>query len=193
VKLIVDIKNKWSRAWTQAWFYCKVPLIRSPSPGRGKGIYALHSYMTELDFVTEPPFECPDGDAGDVAFVKATHTIGGQDVVKYMAYELLPLLASFGLGEVADGETLLSKLAAPMPDFPVAALLEETNDAFQTIVELAVVNIIGRYARREHKACVELVPNEGRVNRVFEHTGVLQASPGAWLWGERGGCKEEKE
>jgi hypothetical protein len=63
----------------QAWFYCKVPLLRSPSPVRGKGIFALHSYMTGLDFATEPPFECPTGDAGDVAFVKATHSIGGRD------------------------------------------------------------------------------------------------------------------
>jgi hypothetical protein len=26
-KLTVADKNKWSRAWTQAWFYCKVPLL----------------------------------------------------------------------------------------------------------------------------------------------------------------------
>jgi hypothetical protein len=27
------VKNKWFRAWTQAWFYCKVPLIRILGPG----------------------------------------------------------------------------------------------------------------------------------------------------------------
>jgi hypothetical protein len=33
--------------------------------------------MIGLDFVMEPPFECPEDDAGDVAFVKATRSIGG--------------------------------------------------------------------------------------------------------------------
>jgi hypothetical protein len=31
--------------------------------------------MIALDFEMEPSFECGDGDAGDVAFVKATHSI----------------------------------------------------------------------------------------------------------------------
>jgi hypothetical protein len=26
-KLNAAIKNKWVRAWTRAWFYCKVPLL----------------------------------------------------------------------------------------------------------------------------------------------------------------------
>jgi hypothetical protein len=26
-KLTVLVKNKWAGAWTQAWFYCKVPLL----------------------------------------------------------------------------------------------------------------------------------------------------------------------
>jgi hypothetical protein len=33
VKHTVAVKNKWSRAWTQAWFYCKVSLLWSPSTG----------------------------------------------------------------------------------------------------------------------------------------------------------------
>jgi hypothetical protein len=33
VKLTVAMKNKWSGAWTQAWFYCKVPLIQISNPG----------------------------------------------------------------------------------------------------------------------------------------------------------------
>jgi hypothetical protein len=77
-KLTVVVKNKWFGAWMQAWFYYKVPLIRIPSPGRGKGIFAIHSYMTRLDFVTESSFQCPDDEGGDVAFVKATRTIGGR-------------------------------------------------------------------------------------------------------------------
>jgi hypothetical protein len=38
--------------------------------------------MTALDFVMEPPFECSDDDVGDVAFVKATHCIGGRDAIE---------------------------------------------------------------------------------------------------------------
>jgi hypothetical protein len=77
VKLTIAIKNRWSGACTQAWFYCKVPLLWILSPERSKGIFALHSYMTALEFATDPPFECPDDDAGDLAFNKATRSIGG--------------------------------------------------------------------------------------------------------------------
>jgi hypothetical protein len=30
----------------------------------------------------EPSFECSDDEAGDMAFIKATRTIGGQDTVE---------------------------------------------------------------------------------------------------------------
>jgi hypothetical protein len=63
----------------QAWLYSKGPLIRSSSlsPGRGKGKYALHSCLTGLDLATDPPFKCLESDTGDVALVKATHSISG--------------------------------------------------------------------------------------------------------------------
>jgi hypothetical protein len=167
VMLIVAIKNKWFEAWTHAWFYYKVPLIWSLSPGQGRGLYALHSYMIELDFVAELPFECPDEDIGDVAFVKATRTVGGRDAVEeYMASGLFPLSVSFSLGEVSNGETLVSMLSAPMPDFHVARLPEETNDGFRVRVELAAVNVVGRYTRSEHKVYVEVVLNQGKVNHM---------------------------
>jgi hypothetical protein len=172
-KLTVVMKNKWSGGWTQVWFYCKVPLLWSPSLGRGKGIYAIHSYMMGLDFTMEPPFECPDDDGSDMAFVKVTHTIGGRDVVEeFMAYELFPLLVSFSLDEITEGETSVSKLAVPMPTFPIVKLPEETNDSFVGRVELAAANVIGRYPRREHDVCIMTVPNEGQVNRVFEQDSV---------------------
>jgi hypothetical protein len=129
--------------------------------------------MTGLDFTTKPPFECPDDKASDVAFIKATHTIGSWDAVEeYMACGLFPLSTSFDLCENADGETPVSKLAAPMPKFPITRLPEETNDGFWARVELAVVNVVGRYAYKEHKVCLEAVLNERRANRVFEQAGV---------------------
>jgi hypothetical protein len=34
------------------------------------------------------------------------------------------------------------------------------------------VEVIGRYTRGEHQACIETLPNRGRVNRVFEYAGM---------------------
>jgi hypothetical protein len=131
------------------------------------------SYMKGLDFVMELPFELPDEDAGDMAFVKAARTIGDPDSLEqYMACGLFPLSASFSIGKIADSETPMSKLAMPMPEFPIVRLPEETNDGFRGRVELDVVNIIGRYAHGEHDVCVVALPNDGRVNRVFEQAGV---------------------
>jgi hypothetical protein len=136
-------------------------------------VYALQSYMTQLNFVMDPPFDCPDDEVNDAAFIKATRMIGGQDAVEeYMACGLFPLSASFGLGKVTDRETPASKLPAPMLAFPVARLPEETNDQFHVRVELAAANVVGRYTRGEHKVCIEILPNQGRVNWGFEFTGV---------------------
>jgi hypothetical protein len=129
--------------------------------------------MTELNFVTDPPFECLHDEIGDAAFVKATHTIGGRDAMEEdMACVLFTRSVSISLVEVSNWETHVSKLSAPMPDFLVARLPEETNDGFRARVELAIAYVVGRYARGEHKVCVEVVPNRGRVNWVFEHAGV---------------------
>jgi hypothetical protein len=54
--------------------------------------------MIELDFVTEPPFQCADNEIGDVTNIKATHTIGGQDVVEeYMASGLFFIVSELRL------------------------------------------------------------------------------------------------
>jgi hypothetical protein len=121
----------------------------------------------------DPPFHCPDEEVSDAAFVKVTHTIGGRNVVEeYMSCKLFLLLVNFGLGEVTDGETHVSKLSAHMSDFPVAGLPEETNNRFRKSVELVAANVVGRYTRGEHKVCIEVLPNQCRVNWVFEHVGV---------------------
>jgi hypothetical protein len=78
-------------------------------------VYVLHSYMTDLNFITDPPFYRLDEVVNDAAFVKATCTIGGQDAMEeYMTCGLLLLSVSFGLGEVANGEMSVSKLPVPM-------------------------------------------------------------------------------
>jgi hypothetical protein len=42
--------------------------------------------MTRLDFAMAPSFQCFDDDAADMAFVKATHMIGGRDVVRSICH-----------------------------------------------------------------------------------------------------------
>jgi hypothetical protein len=122
-KLIVAVKNKWIVSWPQEWFYCKVSLIRSPSPRRDKGVYALHSYMATLCYISDPPSACANDDASDGAFEWATRTISGRDAVEeYLANVLLPLLVGFGLGEVTERETPMSKLSVPSTEYPVARL-----------------------------------------------------------------------
>jgi hypothetical protein len=118
-----------------------------------------------------------------VAFIKATHSISGRDIVEeYMACGLYPLSASFGLGEIEDGEMPVSKINLPMPKFPIARLLGETNNRFRARVELAVENVVGSYAHWEHDVCITAVPNKGRLNRVFEQAGMPygpQLEPGS--------------
>jgi hypothetical protein len=89
-----------------------------------------------------------------------------------MVCGLFPLFANFGLGEIADGETPVLKLTLPLLEFPVARLMGGTNDSFRVTVEVAAANVIGRYARGEHDTCIAVVPNNGRLNRVFEQDGV---------------------
>jgi hypothetical protein len=153
---------------SQALFYCKVPLIRVLSPGRGKGIFALPSYMSKLEFMMQPSYQCPNDEAGDVAFIKATRAIRGRDAVEeFMACELFPLSASFELGEISEGETPVLKLTVPLPEFPIARRPGEKIDVFWPRVEISAVNIVSRYTHGEHKVCIETLPNRGRVNRVF--------------------------
>jgi hypothetical protein len=129
--------------------------------------------MTGLNFAMKASFKCLDDNAGDVAFVRATCTIGSRDAVEeYMACGLFPLSASFGLVKIVEGEMPVSKLVVPMPLFPIARLPEETNDGFMARVELAAANVIGQYAHEEHDVCIVAVPNEGQVNRVFEQVSV---------------------
>jgi hypothetical protein len=77
-------------------------------------MYALHSWMSELDYAIEPEVECPDNDPNDIAFIRATTTIGGCDVVEeYTACKIYPLSASFGFESVPFGMTPVSKVETP--------------------------------------------------------------------------------
>jgi hypothetical protein len=41
-------------------------------------------------------------------------------VDEYLACGMLPRSASFGFAEIADGETLVSMVTLPLPEFPLA-------------------------------------------------------------------------
>jgi hypothetical protein len=71
--------------------------------------------MSALDFAMEPSFECANDNAGDVAFVNTTCSIGSRDAVEeYLACRLFPLSAGFGFREMEDEETPVSKITLPL-------------------------------------------------------------------------------
>jgi hypothetical protein len=86
-------------------------------------VYALRLSMATLDFLTEPSFECADDDFRDLVSARAIGLISGRDAVEeYLACGMFPLSASFGFIGITDGETPISKVALPLPEFPLAKL-----------------------------------------------------------------------
>jgi hypothetical protein len=105
-KLTIAVKNMWAVGWAKAWFYCKVSM------------HALHSHMSALEFLMEPPVNYRDSDIGDVVFIKVTIAIGGSDAVEeYLACGLYLLSVDVNFEEVADGITPALKLKVPLPKF----------------------------------------------------------------------------
>jgi hypothetical protein len=84
---------------------------------------------------------------------------------------MLPLLTSFSFTKIVDGETMVSKVTLPLPEFSLAKLQGESNDHFLVRVELGMENAVGSYGRAEN-ACIKALPNGGRLNQVFEKAGV---------------------
>jgi hypothetical protein len=89
-------------------------------------VYALHSWMSELDYAIEPEVECPDNDPNDAAFVHAIATIGGRDAVKeYVVCKVYPLAVSFGFESAPLGTTPVSKVETPLPLFAMGTIAVE--------------------------------------------------------------------
>jgi hypothetical protein len=136
-------------------------------------VYALRSSMAPLDFSMEPLFKCVDDDSRDLAFIGAMGLIGGREAVEeYLAYGMLLLSASISFAEIVDGETPVSNVTLPLPEFPLAKLQGESNDHFLARVELGMEIVVGSYGHAEHDACIKALPNGGRLNRVFKKAGV---------------------
>jgi hypothetical protein len=97
-------------------------------------------------------------------------------VEEYMACGMLPLSINFGFAKVVDGETSMSKVNAPLPEFPLARAEGENNDRLLERVELEVENDVGGYNQTEHDACIKSLRNRGCLNRAFEKVRVAYTS-----------------
>jgi hypothetical protein len=61
-----------------------------------KNFHALHSHMSALEFLMEPPINCPNSNVGDSTFVKSIGFIRGRDVIEeYLTCGLYPLVSVF--------------------------------------------------------------------------------------------------
>jgi hypothetical protein len=95
--------------------------------------------MAPLDLLTDPSFECVDDDSGDLTFVHVTSLVDGQDTVEeYLACGMFLLWAGFGFTEIADGDTPVSEVTLPLPQFHLAKLQGEGDAHFLERVELGV-------------------------------------------------------
>jgi hypothetical protein len=66
----------------------------------------------------------------------------------------------------------VSKVTLPLLESPLTRLQGENNDHFLASVELGTKNVVGGYIHMEHDACILLLLNHGRLNRIFEQAGV---------------------
>jgi hypothetical protein len=172
LKLSLAIKNKWSSRWMNDWFYCRAPCLCHS--GGGKSVYALHSWISTLDYMVELEVECPDSDMNDAAFICATVIIGGCDVIKeFIACGMYPLASSFGFKDVIMGTMVVSKVKTPLPIFPVEPVSAEDGGCFLTKMEMNVERILGIFGPKEHDVLmIGKLLNGGRHNRVFERMGI---------------------
>jgi hypothetical protein len=108
--------------------------------------------MSALDYLTEPTITCPDTDANDDDFVRATSMIGDHVVVEeFRACGMHLLSANFGFREITDDETPMLKLIVPLLDFHTVKAEGECDAQFLAKVELEAENIMGSYG---HDSCV---------------------------------------
>jgi hypothetical protein len=133
--------------------------------------------MSELDFAIEPEVECLDNDPNDVAFIRATATIGGCDVVEeYVACKIYLLAADFCFENVPLGMTLVSKVEAALPLFAVGNVTAEYTASVLAEVETLAEKVLGSFGPKEYDALYTTnIPNDGHLNQVLEQMGVSYA------------------
>jgi hypothetical protein len=80
----------------------------------GKGSYPLRSVMTQLDYLTDAPFESNRKDAGMAVFIEAASIIRGCDVMEEFLACAIWLLSEGCEFEVERKDTPLSKDVVPI-------------------------------------------------------------------------------
>jgi hypothetical protein len=163
-KLSLTIKDKWPAGWTKSWFYYRVPCRWSSRDG--KSVYALHSWMCELDYTVEPEVECPDNDPNDAAFVWTTATIRGRDAIEeYATCKMYSLAIGFGFESVPLGTTPVSKVETPLPLFVVGTVAAGHADQVLAEIETEAERVLGSFGPREYDALRMVnIPNSSRLN-----------------------------
>jgi hypothetical protein len=105
--------------------------------------------VSTLDYVVESEVECLDDDTNDIAFIRATATIGGRDAVKeFMACKMYPLASGFIFRGVTIGSTLVSKVRNPLLVFPVEALSVESASRILAEVETRLKGSLGALGQK---------------------------------------------
>jgi hypothetical protein len=118
--------------------------------GQGKESYPLSFVMTQLNYLTEVPFECALDDVNVAAFVEAASFIGGRDAVEeFLACGMWPLHEKFSF-EVEMKETPLSKVVVLMPKVMHTIGALESEAAFETQIVNAANLLDGNYNITEH-------------------------------------------
>jgi hypothetical protein len=112
----------------------------------------------------DPPFDCADGDSGDVAFVQVTKIIKGHDAVEeFISCVMYPLAGGTDFDGVAMRITPVSKLKVPLPKFTAVQKDDNKDDVqFLVRVELEAEDIVGSYTKLENDACLAHVRNRGQ-------------------------------
>jgi hypothetical protein len=132
----------------------------------GKSMYALHSWMSELDYAVEPEVECANDNPNDAAFIRATATIVGRNAVEeYIACKKYPLAAGFGFESVPLGTTPMSKVETLLPVFAVGNVATEHANHLLVEIQTEAEKVLQSFGPKEYDAlCMANILNGGHLN-----------------------------
>jgi hypothetical protein len=126
-------------------------------------VYALHSWISMVDYMVEPEVEFPNSNVNDA-------------VEEFFACGMYPPGSSFDFRDVTVGTTVVSKVKTPLAFFLVEPVSAEDAGCFQAKVETDADRILGSFRPKEHDALMMAkLPNDDRLNQVFEKMGIPYA------------------
>jgi hypothetical protein len=133
--------------------------------------------MSALDYMVEPKVECSFDDPNDVAFVRATTTISGRDVVEeFVACKMFPRDSGFSFRNVPISMMPVLGVRTPLPLFLIEPVSTEDISHVLAEVETEAERFLGSFRPREYDAVMAAnIPNGGHLNHVFEKMGMTYA------------------